>query len=38
MIYLILAIISAIMAGACFVACCKPGKNDNICNYDNLED
>ena len=37
MIYLIMAIIAAIMAGASFVACCKPGKDD-ICKYDNLED
>lgn len=37
MIYLIMAIIAAIMAGASFVAICKPGKDENICKYDNLE-
>lgn len=35
---IIIIIISVIMAGASFVAICKPGQNDNICNYDNLED
>lgn len=37
MIILIIAI-SAIMAGAAFCACVKPGKKENICKYDNLED
>jgi hypothetical protein len=37
MIILIIAV-SAIMAGATFCALAKPGKNENICKYDNLED
>ena len=36
MIYLI--IIALIMAAATLCGCLKPGKNDNICKYDNLED
>lgn len=38
MIYIILTVIMAIMAGASFCACSKPGKNDNISKYNNLED
>lgn len=36
MIYLI--IIALIMTGATLCACLKPGKDENICKYDNLED
>lgn len=35
---IIIIIISAIMAGAIFCALAKPGKAENICKYDNLED
>ena len=38
MIYIIIILISAIMAGGAFCGCCKPGENENICKYDNLED
>lgn len=38
MIYTILTTISLIMAGATVCACFKPGKNEKICKYDNLED
>ena len=38
MIYIILTIAAVIMAGAAFGSCSKPGKNDNISKYDNLED
>ena len=38
MIYIVLTIISVIMAGASFCACLKPGEKENICKYDNLED
>ena len=38
MIYIVLIPIFLIMAGATFCACFKPGKNENICKYDNLED
>ena len=37
MIYIFI-LISIIMAGATLCACFKPGKNDGICKYDNLED
>jgi hypothetical protein len=30
-------IISALMLAASLVACMKPGKNDNIVNYDYIE-
>lgn len=38
MIYILIITISAIMTGAALCACFKPGKDENICNYDNLED
>ena len=31
-------LIMAIMAGAAFCAIAKPGKDENICNYDYTED
>ena len=34
----IIIIITLIMAAAAFCGCFKPGKKDNISNYDNLED
>ena len=37
MIYLIIAI-TLLMATATVCGCLKPGKNDNICKYDNMED
>lgn len=36
MIYII--IIALIMAAATLCGCFKPGKHENICKYDNLED
>jgi hypothetical protein len=36
--YIVAGIFSAIMTGAALCACFKPGKDENICNYDNLED
>ena len=33
--YVILFIIFAVMLGAAVVGCFKPGKKDNLCNYDN---
>lgn len=38
MIYILLIALSLIMAGAIVCACFKPGKKENICKYDNLED
>ena len=38
MIYIILIVLSIIMTGAIFCALAKPGKTENICKYDNLED
>lgn len=35
---IIIIIISVIMAGAIYCAIAKPGKTENICKYDNLED
>ena len=38
MIYIIITVIFAIMAGATYCAIAKPGKDENICKYDNTED
>ena len=35
---IIIIIIAVIMAGAIYCAVAKPGKAENICKYDNLED
>lgn len=34
---MIIIIITALMLAASMVACMKPGKNDNIVNYDYIE-
>lgn len=34
MIYLLIAIISAVLIGAAVVGCSKPGKKEGICKYD----
>lgn len=34
MIYIVLTIIAAIMAGATFCAASKPGEAENLCKYD----
>lgn len=38
MIYIILGIIAAVMIAAAVIGCTKPGKKDDICNYDNKEE
>lgn len=38
MIYIILIVLSSIMAGAIYCACFKPGTKENIVKYDNSED
>lgn len=38
MTYIIIAIIAAVMAGATLCAALKIGENENICNYDYMED
>ena len=38
MIYIILTIVCVVMLGAAVCACSKPGKNDGVSKYDNLED
>lgn len=38
MIYLLIAIISAVLIGAAVVGCFKPGKKENLCKYDQEED
>jgi hypothetical protein len=36
--YIIIALIMLIMAGAIYCAIAKPGKTENICKYNNIED
>lgn len=37
MIYIILILISLLMAGTTICACFKPGEKENICNYGYIE-
>ena len=38
MLFIIITIITVIMAGATLCACRRSGEDENICKYDNLED
>lgn len=37
MIYIILAITAAVLVAAAVVGCWKPGKNDDLCKYEEDE-